>query len=219
MVELAQPEEIGVVLSTLRKKRKQLALPALHADAILDAIKLGEKSQLRVPISFESALDLSHAEGRWTYCASSTNSKWADSFFFSYPDESGKVFSERGREICIQYKPPYRLKESLEVTGPSPDSSVLVAVADMSIERVMSISEADAFSEGVHALDGLLSDSSLCFVAKILGIPASEARVWFAQYFIDCYGFSAWAENPFVLKITLARPDIQKLNTRQAVKA
>lgn len=77
-------------------------------------------------------------------------------------------------------------------------SRIALEVTSVRVERLHEITEEDAWAEGIEELDGSLDDAALCRRAKEMGLPATEARVTFAELWNTINGKRAsWASNPF----------------------
>lgn len=64
------------------------------------------------------------------------------------------------------------------------------------------ISEENARAEAVDECDGLLDEVELCARAKVMGIPATECRVWFAELWDNLHGNGSWDSNPAIVALT-----------------
>lgn len=78
-------------------------------------------------------------------------------------------------------------------------SRLTLEVTSVRAERLQQILEQDAEAEGVATLDGALDEVRLCARAKVMGIPATEHRVWFAELWDEINLKRApWSSNPWV---------------------
>lgn len=85
-------------------------------------------------------------------------------------------------------------------------SRIRLEITDVKVERLQAITEEQAKTEGVEQLDGALDEVKLCARAKQLGLPATEARVWFAELWDGINRDRApWASNPFVWCVSFRR--------------
>jgi hypothetical protein len=85
-------------------------------------------------------------------------------------------------------------------------SRVTLEITDVRAERLQDISEEDAFAEGIADLDGHFDDVDLCKRAKVMGIPATEARVTFAVLWDEINGERAcWDSNPWVWVVSFRK--------------
>lgn len=109
---------------------------------------------------------------------------------------------------------------------PRVDSRITLDIERVRVQRLQDISEDDAASEGVDAMDGHLDETNLCRRAKEMGAMATDSRVWFAALWDSINGerrvkvpkgwpefgtttetdrSAAWAANPWVWALTFRR--------------
>jgi hypothetical protein len=84
-------------------------------------------------------------------------------------------------------------------------SRILLEVTEVRVQRLHDIGEQDANDEGVIECDGLLDDVALCRRAKAMNIPATEARVWYAELWDAINGPGSWDANPWVWAVSFKR--------------
>lgn len=78
-------------------------------------------------------------------------------------------------------------------------SRILLEITDVRVERLNSISQADAIAEGAPP-----SHPSIDAVSRQFGFP-DFSRSWFGQTWQSIYGDDSWKANPWVWAITFRR--------------
>jgi hypothetical protein len=102
-------------------------------------------------------------------------------------------FGGQGRGRPSIHMPRWASRLSLEVTG-------------VRVEQLQDITEDDAFAEGILELDGSMDEVDLGHRAKVMGIPSTEGRVWFAQLWDSINADHApWASNPWVWVVSFRK--------------
>lgn len=78
-------------------------------------------------------------------------------------------------------------------------SRITLEVAKIRVERLWSISEDDAWAEGIAELDGSLDDAAICRAAKTLGCSYEDGRATFGALWNSINGErTSLASNPWI---------------------
>lgn len=81
-------------------------------------------------------------------------------------------------------------------------SRITLENAEVRVQRLHDISEADAEAEGVEFFDGMYDDVDLRRSARLAGCSHEDARAWFAWAWDHINGASAWERNPWVWAVS-----------------
>jgi len=80
-------------------------------------------------------------------------------------------------------------------------SRLTLIVESVKVERLQDISEADAWAEGIEALDGALDDK-IRAIASSQSMMLEDARTTYAALWESINGPDSWAANPWVAAIS-----------------
>ncbi|MHC4644289.1 MAG: hypothetical protein ACYTBJ_02215 [Planctomycetota bacterium] len=83
-------------------------------------------------------------------------------------------------------------------------SRLTLRLTDVRVERVQSISEADAFAEGIAAIDGSFDDRDIIDMASMTGMPVDDGRTTFALLWdsINSARGYGWDKDPWTWALT-----------------
>lgn len=102
----------------------------------------------------------------------------------NYPENVPSHYENVPLEKDVRWKPSIHM--------PRWASRILLEIADVRVEQVQSISQADAIAEGAP-----LSHPSIDAVSQDQGFP-DFSRSWFGQTWQSIYGAESWQNNPWV---------------------
>jgi hypothetical protein len=120
--------------------------------------------------------------------------KWAVRFPAT---DSVIEYSHPDRGLTTACKPGIYLPRSL--------ARITLEVTRVRVERLHDITEGDARSEGVEAMDGMFDEVELCRIAKLAGSSYEDARGWFAALWCQINGEDSWRANPWVWVVEFKR--------------
>ncbi len=144
----------------------------------------------------------------------------ADGFYQGHTNDTPSVVAYRADERAIHWRaePPYYVPDADRATWnwssitwkpsihmPRWMCRLVLDVVSVRIERLGTITEADARKEGVGAFDGLLDEVELCRMAKKLDGMATDDRTWFAVAWEYLYGKGSFSKNPWVWVVEFSR--------------
>lgn len=87
-------------------------------------------------------------------------------------------------------------------------SRITLPIVDVRVERVQSITEADARAEGVTEWNG--DEPLICEMARSMGVSFEDCLPSFAALWITTYGREAWETNPWVWVIRWEKAEVRK---------
>lgn len=109
----------------------------------------------------------------------------------NYPEHVPSHYENVTLEKDVRWKPSIHM--------PRWASRILLEIADVRVEQVQSISQADAIAEGAPR-----SHPSIDAVSQDHGFP-DFSRSWFGQTWQSIYGAESWQTNPWVWVIEFKR--------------
>lgn len=107
-------------------------------------------------------------------------------------------------EADIPHQPGYgRLRPGMFM--PRWASRITLEIVSVRVERLQDISEADCWSEGIEACDGLLDDVNIINCAKRMRRSFEDAAPTYAALWESINGPGSWDINPWVWVIEFKR--------------
>jgi hypothetical protein len=84
-------------------------------------------------------------------------------------------------------------------------SRITLKITGVRVERLHAISEADAWAEGIAAVDGTLDDAAICRAAKVLGCSHEDGRATYGALWAEIHGEASLVEDPWVWVVDFRR--------------
>ena len=105
-------------------------------------------------------------------------------------------------------RPPTDLRWTPSIHMPRWASRITLPIAEVRVERVQSITEADARAEGVTEWNG--DEPLICEMARSMGVSFEDCLPSFAALWITTYGREAWETNPWVWVLRWEKAEVRK---------
>lgn len=87
------------------------------------------------------------------------------------------------------------------------ESRISLVVTGVRVERLHAITEADAWDEGIEAVDGELDNSAICRAAHFMACSAEDARATYGALWAEINGEQSLIDNPWVWVVDVKRVD------------
>lgn len=84
-------------------------------------------------------------------------------------------------------------------------SRITLDVTGVRVERLHAITEADAWAEGIGAVDGEIAAAAICRAAKVMACSPEDARATYGALWAEIYGAQSLVDNPWIWVVEFRR--------------
>jgi len=121
----------------------------------------------------------------------------------AYEDASGGI--GYGPYYLATEVAPDTLRWKPSIHMPRWASRITLAITGVRVETLHSISDRDAWAEGIDQVDGELDDADICRAAKILQCSHEDARATYGALWAEINGWDSLVSNPWVWVVEFER--------------